>query len=73
MRAALRIVRTEETAAPVVRWYRWRGVVLTGKVVWWVVTYLFWLAVAVVVAALVIIGAVLSAMGIMTHVAGDDR
>ena len=39
MRAALRIVRTEETAAPVVPWYRRRGVVLTGKVVWWLLTF----------------------------------
>lgn len=73
MRVALRLVRVEETAATVVPWWRARWLVITGKVLWWLLTYLFWLAVAVVAVALAIISAVLVAVGVMAHVAGESR
>jgi hypothetical protein len=73
MRPQLHIVRPEEAVAVAVPWWRARWLVITGAMLWWLLTYLFWLAVAVVVVALVIIGAVLTAVGVATHFVGDSR
>lgn len=71
MRHVLHIVGAESLAA--VPWWRAPWVITTGKVVWWVMTYLFWLAVAVGGVALAIISAVMFAMGIMARFVGDAR
>ena len=73
MRAHLQIIRPGTTAVPVVPWWRARGVVITAKVLWWLLTYVFWVAVGVVAVALAIIGAVLFALGVMAHFAGESR
>jgi hypothetical protein len=74
MRPALRIVHREEAVAPVaVPWWRRRGVVVTAKMTWWLVTFLFWLAVAVIfVAGLIILG-LLTALGVGSHFAGESK
>ena len=73
MRARLQIVRSRDAVAVVVPWWRARWLVIMGAVLWWLLTYLFWLAVAVVVVALFMIGAVLMALSIATHFVGDSR
>jgi hypothetical protein len=73
MRTRLQIVRTGEAVAVTVPWWRARWLVITGAVLWWLLTYLFWLAVAVVVVALVLISALLMGLGVMSHFAGESR
>jgi uncharacterized membrane protein len=73
MRAALRIVRAEDVGVAGIPWWRARWLVITGAVLWWLLTYLFWLAVAVVIVALFIVGGLLKAGGIMAHFAGESR
>jgi hypothetical protein len=73
MRARLRIVRPGEAMAVAVPWWRARWLMITGAVLWWLLTYIFWLAVAVVVVVLVIIGAVLVAIGVLAHFVGESR
>jgi hypothetical protein len=44
-----------------------------GKVMWWLLTFVVQLAIAVVAVALAIVGAVLMAAGVFAHVVGDSR
>jgi hypothetical protein len=71
--ARLRIVRPEEVVAVAVPWYQARWLKITGQVLWWLLTFLLELAVAVVCAAAVIISVVLTAIGVMAHFAGNSR
>jgi hypothetical protein len=73
MRAALRIVRPEDTAKAAVPWYEARWLKRTEQVAEWLVDFTLRLAVAVVAVALVIIGVVLGAMGMMSHFVGGPR
>jgi hypothetical protein len=73
MRARLRTVRAGEAMALAVPWWRARWLVITGAVLWWLLTYVFWLAVAVVAVALAIVSAVLMAAGVLAHFVGDSR
>jgi hypothetical protein len=50
-----------------VPWWQARWLVITGKVLWWLLTFAVELAVAVVAVALAIIGAVLIGAGGLSH------
>jgi hypothetical protein len=71
MRPRLRVVSPQEVA--VVPWYRERWVVIAAAVLWWIATYLFWLAVAVVITAVFLFGLVLTLVGVMAHFVGESR
>jgi hypothetical protein len=72
-RTRLRIVRPEDAVAAAAPWYQARWLTITGHVVWWLLTFLVELAIAVMTVALIIISVVLAAMGVMAHFAGDSR
>jgi hypothetical protein len=69
MRPRLRVVSPQAVA--VVPWYQARWVGITGAVLWWLLTFAFWLTVYVVIAAVFILGIVLTVVGFMAHVVGD--
>jgi hypothetical protein len=74
MRPALRIVRrVDAVVLTAVPWWRAPWLVTTGKVLWWVLTFGWWLAVAVVGVAVALISAVMFAMGIMAQFVGGRR
>jgi hypothetical protein len=70
---SLRIVGPGEAVAVAIPWWRARWLVITGKVVWWLLTFVVQLAIAVVAVALAIVGAVLMAAGVFAHFVGDSR
>jgi hypothetical protein len=73
VRQRLRIVRSGEAVAAVMPWWRAPWLAIMGRVVWWLLTFAFGLAVAVVIAALLIIVGILKAVGVMAHFAGESR
>jgi hypothetical protein len=68
---ALRLVRPEGTVA--VPWYRRRWVHITGAVLWWLLTFVWGLAVAVVAVVLFMLGALMMFMGVMNDLVGRSR
>jgi hypothetical protein len=72
-RQSLRIIRPETPVAACRPWWRARGLMVTGAVLWWLLTFAWGLAKALVVVALAIIGAVLMVVGILTHFVGGSR
>lgn len=73
MRPALRLVEKDEVVVSSLPWWRAPWLVMTGNVVWWLVTFAVQLAVAVIGVALAILGGILMALGIMSHFVGSSK
>ena len=63
----LQVVHPEAVVTP---WYKTRRALMTGKVLWWLLTFLWGLAKAMVIVLALIVGVLLMAIGIMTHFVG---
>jgi hypothetical protein len=60
-------------AVAVVPWYQARWVGITGAVLWWLLTFAWGLAKAMVIVMLAIIGVVLMIVVVLTHFVGGPR
>jgi hypothetical protein len=68
MRATkLRLVEPYEVVIP---WYKTPGMVMTLRVLWWLLVGLFWTAVAVVSLLIVMMGLGLIIVGFLAHFVG---
>ena len=67
------ILVPQRSVCPVVPWYRARWLLLTGVVLWWVLTCLVGLAVALVKVTLMMVAGVLLIMGFLSHFVGGPR
>ena len=68
MRAVkLHVVQPEVVRTP---WYHTRQAVMTGKVLWWLLTFLWGLAGAIVAVVVFLVGVVLIVLGVLAHFVG---
>jgi hypothetical protein len=68
MRAVrLRVVHPEEMVTP---WYKTRPAVITGKVLWWLLTFLWGLTKALAMVLVVLVSVVLMMVGFVAHFVG---
>jgi hypothetical protein len=64
------VVHPETVVTP---WYKTRRAVMAGKVLWWLLTFLWGLAKAVVVVLAFMVGVVLMGIGILADFVGGPR